>query len=114
MDEIAKTKRSARLTPHPTWSSHGFNICIPCPRCRSPSCILAFSPCRGPNQMGGGISSLNGQLLARRCDVRNNAAARDGGGLRLSYETTAVLNACHVSSNTGERIHEKLFLTWSS
>lgn len=56
------------------------------------------------SQLGGGVSSVDAILTARSCQVTENSATRDGGGLRVSYQTTAVLDACDVSFNTGEKL----------
>eukprot|EP00903_Cladosiphon_okamuranus_P009052 g8654.t1 len=53
-------------------------------------------------ELGGGVSSVDATLTARTCQVTDNRADRDGGGLRLSYQTIAVLDACEVSFNTAE------------
>lgn len=56
-------------------------------------------PCR--TQLGGGVSSVDASLTATSCEVTGNTANADGGGLRISYQATAVLDACEVSFNTG-------------
>ena len=49
---------------------------------------------------------MNATLAAKSCIVTGNSAYVDGGGLRVSYLSNAVLDACEVSSNHGEKIFE--------
>lgn len=63
-------------------------------------------------QLGGGVSCIDAALVARRCQVTNNAASKDGGGLWLSYQTVAMIEECDVSFNTGELCCCRFFLVF--
>lgn len=52
--------------------------------------------------MGGGLSTVNANVTARRCNFTGNIARLDGGGLRVSYLSRASLDACRVAFNDGE------------
>lgn len=53
--------------------------------------------------MGGGVSTVNASLTARRSNFTGNIARLDGGGLRVSYLSTASLDACRLAFNNGEQ-----------
>lgn len=53
-------------------------------------------------QLGGAISGYGMNITATECGVVLNTAERNGGGLRLSYGSTAVVIGGNISSNSGE------------
>lgn len=72
------------------------------------SCL--FVPVR--SQLGGAISGFQMDLEARDCDVVNNVATTHGGGLRLSYRSSALMIRGNVSYNRGnESVHVLVYLT---
>lgn len=52
--------------------------------------------------MGGGVSTVNATVTARRSNFTRNIARLEGGGLRVSYLSRASLDACRVAFNEGD------------
>lgn len=53
-------------------------------------------------QLGGAVSGYQMDLVATFCDMTENFAGTDGGGLRLSYKSSAVMYGGSVALNEGK------------
>ncbi|CAN0555744.1 unnamed protein product, partial [Laminaria digitata] len=63
------------------------------------SCIFSEN---SAGELGGGIHCFECVLVAGNCTFERNVATGDGGAMRLSFASTANINLCRFTDNSGE------------